>query len=316
MILQVLYLFFSKYFAYFCSITCITLIPISMKSGKTTHNIIDSVIPQARSRELVRIAIPVLVRWAKLGVTDKTYGDLIKEVWHTNTSSYIGSLLGNIEVVMRELRNVTGKQDIPSLNALCKKPKVGIPSDGFDFVYPNYSKLSLPEKRVFVAGINNKAVEYKHWDWVLNELDLKPAVIFTDEELLEISKPVYGGGGEGNEHKAMKEYIAAHPETIGIKGVSAFDTEHVLPSGDRLDVYFELKNGDRVAVEVKPSTSPDEDITRGIFQCVKYKAVMDAMRTIECGSFENWTLLVCGGEMSKQNTLLAEELVVKHIVNY
>lgn len=307
----------------FLEILCVFLqyhlystLPISMKSGKTTHNIIDSVIPQARSRELVRIAIPVLVRWAKLGLTDKTYGDLIKEVWHTNTSSYIGSLLGNIEVVMRELRNITGKQDIPSLNALCKKPKVGIPSDGFDFVYPNYSKLSLPEKRVFVAGINNKAVEYKHWDWVLNELDLKPAVIFTDEELLGISKPIYGGGGEGKEHKALKEYVAAHPETIGIKGVLAFDTEHVLPSGDRLDVYFELKNGERIAVEVKPSSSPDEDVSRGIFQCVKYKAVMEAVKTITYSNYEIKTLLVCGGLMSNQNKQLAEDLGAPYIDNY
>lgn len=283
-----------------------------IKEHNAKNNIIDTVIPQPRSRELVRIAIPVLVRWAKLGLTDKTYGDLIKEVWHTNTSSYIGSLLGDIEVVMRELRNVTGKQDIPSLNALCKKPKVGIPSDGFDFVYPNYSKLSLPEKRVFVAGINNKAVEYKHWDWVLNELDLKPAVIFTEEELLEISKPVYGSGGEGKEHKAMKEYIAAHPETIGIKGVSAFDPEHPLPSGDRLDVYFELKNGDCVAVEVKPSTSPDDDISRGIFQCVKYKAVMEAVKTITYSNYEIKTLLVCGGLMSDQNKQLAEDLRVEY----
>lgn len=280
-----------------------------------THNIIDSVIPQNRSRELVRIAIPILVRWAKLGLTDKTYGDLIQQVWHTNTSSYIGSLLGNVEMVIRRLREDTG-EDIPSLNALCKKPKVGIPSDGFDFVYPNYSKLSLPEKRVFVAGINNKAVQYKHWDWVLKELDLKPAVILTDEELLDISKPVYGGGGEGKEHKAMKEYIAAHPETIGVKRVLAFDTEHVLPSGDRLDVYFELKDGSCVAVEVKPSTSPDEDISRGIFQCVKYKAVMEAVKAITYGNYEIKTLLVCGGLMSDQNKQLAEGLEIKYIESF
>lgn len=276
------------------------------------NNIIDSIIPQPRSREIVRQMIPILIRWAKLGLTDKTYNDMNHALGYTKFSG-IGHQLGNVDRVMRVLGDETD-EDIPTLNALCKNSSTRLPSSGFSYVYKSYDGMTPQEKQIFVAGLNQKAIKYQKWDWVMKELELKPALIFTDEELLEVSKPIYGSGGEGKEHKALKEYIAAHPEAIGIKNVTVCDTEHILPSGDRLDVYFELKNGDRVAVEVKPSTSPDEDITRGIFQCVKYKAVMDAMRTIECGSFENWTLLVCGGEMSKQNTLLAEELDINSML--
>jgi hypothetical protein len=95
-------------------------------------NIIDTVIPTNRSRELVRLMIPIMVRWAKLGLTDKTYTDMLHILGYSRYQG-IGTQLGNVESVMRELKKQTG-MDIPTLNALCKKPKIGIPSDGFDFV--------------------------------------------------------------------------------------------------------------------------------------------------------------------------------------
>jgi len=42
-----------------------------------------------------------------------------------------------------------------------------------------------------------------------------------------------------------------------------------------LDVFFELPE-QWVCVEVKGKQSPKQDILRGIFQCVKYKAVLEA----------------------------------------
>lgn len=276
------------------------------------YNIIDTVISTPRSREIVRTIIPILVSWAKLGLTNKTYGDIIHALGYTRYSG-IGEQLGNVENVMRELRKVTG-EDIPTLNALVKQPKTGIPAEGFDFVYPNYSKLTLSEQQVFVAGINEKALNYQRWDWVLNELGLKPAKIFTAAELEKIS--TYGKGGEGAEHKAIKEFVYCNPYSVGIKDVKRKETEYVLPSGDRLDVYFELSNGNRIAVEVKPSTSPDDDITRGIFQCVKYKAVLEAIRKVDYGKYVVSELLVIAGEMSEQNKLLAEALDVQYIEQY
>jgi hypothetical protein len=49
-----------------------------------------------------------------------------------------------------------------------------------------------------------------------------------------------------------------------------------LPSGDCLDVSFR-GNKVWVAAEVKSSISAEGDIVRGLFQCVKYRAVMEAV---------------------------------------
>mgnify|MGYP000055488068 FL=1 len=272
-------------------------------------NIINSVIHTKRSQELVGQIIPILVGWAKYGLTNKTYGDLIHALGYTRYSG-IGDQLGNVETVMRELRKMTG-EDVPTLNALVKKN--GIPSDGFVFVSPNYNGLTLSEKLVFVAGINEKALNYQKWDWVLDQLGLQPSKIITEQELEAIS--VHGDGGEGKEHKAIKEFVYNNSESLGINGVIRKETEYPLPSGDRIDVYFETSDC-RYAIEVKPSTSPDDDITRGIFQCVKYKAVMEAIRKIGYDKYAVKTLLVTASGLSERNKKLAEALNVPYTENY
>ena len=267
-------------------------------------------------RELALMMIPVLIRWAQSS-WDKPhyYADLSNAIGYG--SSQIGDELGEIKDILVELSQKTNKT-IPPLNALAQQKSTGLPADGFDYVIPEYSKLSAASKAGEVKRINLEAHQYD-WDWVLKALDLEPAKIFTDEEVKELKKKTYVGygKGEGPEHKAIKEYIAEHPESIGIKKKVVFkETEHGLPSGDQLDVYFEFRNGNRMAIEVKPSTSPKEDITRGIFQCVKYQAVMDALRSVENGNYENSTLLVIGGKMSPGNKKLANDLGIEYIEEF
>ena len=66
-----------------------------------------------------------------------------------------------------------------------------------------------------------------------------------------------------------KNYVQQNPDKFGIKRVLSSSTEKMLLSADRLDVYFETQSNMHVAVEVKPQTTPEEDVMRGIFQCVK-----------------------------------------------
>lgn len=273
-------------------------------------NIINSVIHTTRSQELVRQIIPILVGWAKHGKTDKTYGDLIHALGYSRYSG-IGDQLGNVEKVLDKLRDVTS-EDIPTLNALVQKN--GIPSAGFKFVRSFYNSLTLPEKKSLVAGLNARAVNYTKWNWVLDQLGLQPTKIFTEKELEQLG--THYGGGEGEEHKALKKYICQHPECLNYKDIVFADTEHPLPSGDSLDVYFELSDGTHVAIEVKPSIAPDQDICRGVFQCVKYNAVMDALRKIECKGYEIEVLLVTAGKFSSQNKVLAEELDVEYVEGF
>lgn len=279
-------------------------------------NVIESVIRTNRSRELVSQIIPILISWAKLRLTNKTYGDLLSALGYTSYSG-IGRQLGNVETVLRKLRESTGAVDIPTLNALVKKPKLDRPADGFEFVYPNYKKLSVPEKKIFIAGINEKACAYTKWNWVLKELGLKEAIPLSEYQLNTIKNVQFNnGGGEGAEHKNLREYIFEHPERINSNNIVFKETEYILPSGDRLDVYFEFEDRKHVAIEVKPSTSPESDIIRGIFQCVKYQAVMEALKRIECQDYGIEVILLVAKKLSFQERTLVEELGISYIENF
>ena len=83
--------------------------------------------------------------------------------------------------------------------------------------------------------------------------------------------------GEGPNHKALRLWVRDHPSKIrGGYANFATDTEVVLDSADRVDVVY-YDPDSTVAIEVKSSDSDDTDLRRGIFQCIKYRAVMEAM---------------------------------------
>jgi len=270
-------------------------------------NIIDDIIPQEKSRELVKMIIPILIRWAKQGLTNKTYDDLNNELGYIRYSG-IGRQLGNIDDVFKRLGELTS-EEIPTLNALVKSKSTGLPSPGFSYVYTSYDDMSDDEKRLFVMGLNQKAFQYQHWDWVLSSLGLTPSVIDISTNAADIRSGKFNGaGGEGENHKELKEYIYNHPEVIGIKDIKAKEMEHILLSGDRLDVYFELTDDSKIAVEIKPSTSPDADVLRGLFQCVKYKCILDAEDKVYAKRANNAAILVIGGELSPENKKVQDTL--------
>lgn len=272
-------------------------------------NIIDSVVTTENSRKIVRVMIPLLIRWAKLGLTNKTYGDVNKVLGYERFSG-IGHQLYSIQNVIDALAEKFDRE-IPTLNCLVKNASTMLPSEGFEFVSAKYNDLDDAGKRMFVAGLDSEAVNYPYWDWVLTQLELKPISLFCENELKAITGANLQGGGEGEEHKKIKEYVYNHPESLGIEGVINKKLEHLLPSGDRLDVYFETEEDEHIAIEIKPSTSPEQDTFRGIFQCVKYQAVMDSYRAVDNGCYTNSTILVCAGSLRDNQKLLAEELGIE-----
>lgn len=267
----------------------------------------------ATNKEWALKMIPVLVRWAQ-GTWDKPhyYSDLTAAVGHK--TNQIGNVMGTIQDIIDNLQKQSGKE-IPTLNSLVFSKSSDLPSDGFDYVIKNYSTLSPDSKRGEVRKLNLQAHLYD-WNWVLDSLGLQPAKIFSSDDLSKMTASGQGFGGEGKEHKSIKEYICSHPESIGIKKVVTAKTEHELLSGDRLDVYFECKGNKHIAVEVKPLSSPDNDITRGIFQCVKYQAVMDAARVADYGNYNNEVILVMAGVMSDKNKQLANDLAIHYIEQF
>lgn len=267
----------------------------------------------ATNKEWALKMIPVLVRWAQ-GAWDKPhyYSDLTAAVGHK--TNQIGNVMGTIQDIIDDLQKQSGKK-IPTLNCLVFSKSSDLPSDGFDYVIKNYSKLSPDSQKGEVRKLNLQAHLYD-WNWVLDSLGLQPAKIFSSDDLSKMKTTGHGVGGEGKEHKSIKEYICSHPESIGIKKVVIAKTEHDILSGDRLDVYFECRGNKHIAIEVKPSSSPDYDITRGIFQCVKYQAVMDAARVADYGNYNNEVILVLAGVMSDKNKQLANDLAIHYIEQF
>lgn len=259
--------------------------------------------------------LPVLIYWATIDNKPHYYSDLSKAVGHT--TNQIGEVLGKIHDVFVELRKEKGFKDLPSLNGMIISQGTKLPSHGFDYVEPNYSQLSEDKKKAIVQRENERAMNYDKWDLVLEKLKLPPYKHpDNSEDKKKIRKGAFSkNGSEGPKHKALKEYIFEHPEAIGIKNVAYKEMEHILLSGDRLDVYFQLKNGTQIAVEIKSEISDDADILRGIFQCVKYKHILNAEQKIESQHNPYKSILVLGGTMPSEKMPIAIALRVKYFEN-
>lgn len=92
--------------------------------------------------------------------------------------------------------------------------------------------------------------------------------------------PAFTGSGESLHHHALKELVMKNPGIVGASKYAEVHPEYILPSQDRLDILFKQKKR-WTAVEVKSrvSDSVEGDYERGLYQIVKYRALIDAMRS-------------------------------------
>ena len=139
-------------------------------------------------------------------------------------------------------------------------------------------------------------------------LDLKPATSSHADESKITRSPGSFGAGESEAHKKLKKLIAEHPEVIGLpKSVGPGEVEHVFPSADAADVLFKRKS-EWVVAEVKPANATDVDIERGIFQCVKYVALMEAVQKRDGIVSSARAILVLGGALPQTLKVLVNTL--------
>jgi hypothetical protein len=94
----------------------------------------------------------------------------------------------------------------------------------------------------------------------------------------------YGRHGEGPNHRALRLWVCANPGRIRRKFANAkTETEVTLDSADRVDAVFNLKD-QVIAIEVKSRDSNAIDLRRGVYQCIKYRAILEAMDIRQAGS--------------------------------
>jgi len=247
---------------------------------------------QARAR----LALPILIRQAKAAGQTISYEDLAAELGMPNPRN-LNYPLGCIGDELNRLSKEWHKE-IPPIQALVVTKGAAVPGSGFDPFLKERGKVwkTSVERKAILKTYLAEIANYPYWDEVLSELGLKPAASKIDDI---IDKAMSLGGGEGPEHKALKEYVRSHPECVGLPAGSAEGSaEAALPSGDSIDVLFDRI--DRVvAVEVKPGSAPIHDVARGLFQCVKYQSVLQARADFKGDPRPIAIVLVLGDKLPK-----------------
>ncbi len=97
------------------------------------------------------------------------------------------------------------------------------------------------------------------------------------------------GGGEGPEHKALKEYVAADPaKALGENGLITENVEYQFPTGDRADIVLRDKYGRIIGLEVEVDVSDGQ--IDGLLQAIKYRRMMELVDN--CNPGDSRSMLV------------------------
>jgi hypothetical protein len=266
-------------------------------------------------QERARRALPLLVRQAQ-AQTKIYYSDLALELEMPNPRN-LNYVLGSIGQALQLLSAEWGEY-VPPLQCLVINKNTELPGEGVGWFITgleDFRKLSRKQQRELVNAELLKVFTYPKWLEVLTSLGLKPVSI--DYSGLLAKAAAFRGGGESEEHKRLKFYVAQHPEVINLpQTLSSGETEYTLPSGDSLDVLFRDKD-DWIAVEVKSSISGSTDILRGMFQCVKYRAVIEAYQATISLPQNARTILVLEGSLPAKMIPLKNILgieIIEHVV--
>lgn len=274
-----------------------------METGQVAEPIPGNKLYQQRAQR----AFPILVRQA-FANQPIYYSDLANELGMPNPRN-LNYVLGSIGQTVQRLSKKWG-EEIPPISCLVVSKTTGLPSGGLRWLVGDknaFAKLPLKQRRAIVNIELQKIFAYPRWLDVLHTLGLKyePA-----KDYSPLAKEVQQrrGKGESEYHKQFKEYVSQNPQILKLpKSIGPGLTEYPLPSGDIVDVLFKGKT-DWVAAEIKSRISDIADVYRGLYQCVKYRAVIEAYQS-ELGSLPSCrAVLVVEGEFPEELTKLKNVL--------
>lgn len=244
-----------------------------METSKVAEPISGDKLYQKRARKV----LPILVRQAEAGMTIY-YSALAREIGIPNPRT-LNYVLGSIGITMKNLSRAW-KQKVPPIQCIVSNKNTGFPGEGVGgfLTRKEFSSMSRKQKAALVNEHLRDIFSFPRWQDVLTELSLKPA---KSDYSIQVEKgAAFRGGGESNDHKRLKLYISRHPTAVGLpSNTPRGAVEFPLSSGDCADLCFQDRE-DWIAVEVKSALSSEADLIRGLFQCVKYKAVLEAMQAL------------------------------------
>jgi hypothetical protein len=274
---------------------------------------------QEWSAKYARLSLPVLVRLVEQQrgkpdheIPEFTYIDLARAVGQPRHAHPIHEALGTLGHALHELEEeqlpLLGK--IPPIELIVWSKGKGSPGDdGFAFIgifRKDLEGMSPALRRSTAGHIRSQILEYPYWRKILAELGLKPLTLDLPSVEAVISSPNADGfgGGESSEHRRLKLYLGAHYEELGIKGKFKPSFELALLSGDKADLMLDEVSGTRrYCIEVKSRISNEADLIRGVFQCVKYQAVLLAHERYEAAKSVNYTSKSIGVVLATERKL-------------
>ncbi len=212
----------------------------------------------------------------------------------------IETIDGKVEFILdmlNEARDGASEDELASL----AKSKYGLTSDIRQIQWrrgwlQSAGMLEKKDRRLYATDAGRK---------LLQERDARSVGSRASAPTVNLAE--FGGEGEGIEHKTLKEYVCENCERILSKisgrqvNVISRDMECELPSGDRVDVTARAE--DIIwHIEVKSKISTESDIRRGLYQCVKYKAVEKVRQRVDHSNStrEVKSLLVVENELSQE----------------
>lgn len=263
---------------------------------------------QTRARDV----LPILVRQAH-SANHITYGNLARDLGIPNPRN-LNYILGSVGQTLMDLSKEWG-EEIPPIQCLAINADNHTPGRGFGWFMPDpqaWKSMTPLQRRRITEGVEQQIYAYPRWARVLEALKLKPL----QEDFSDLLRQAacMRAGGESEAHKRLKEYVRVNPRLVGAKTNGRFGrTEELLPSGDRIDVFFDA-GSEWVAVECKPLTSDEADLTRGLYQCIKYAAVLRAMAAVNSShDVDARSVLVIAGALPERVRTLQVRLGVEVI---
>ncbi|WP_423928570.1 hypothetical protein [Candidatus Palauibacter sp.] len=244
---------------------------IDRTTDVTSYGLQGGKLYQQRARQ----ALPLLVRQVR-AEQPISYTDLAEELDMPNPRN-LNYVLGAIRDAMQALSD-SWRDEIPPIHALVYNKSTGLPGKGIfasSAEALQFRSASIKRRHEIVHRMLEEVYVFQRWDTVLQHFGIPPAEADT-AILSAVSLLRRSTGGESPEHEELKKRVALHPEWFGLqREAGPGDMEFVFGSADRVDVLFKSEKG-WMGVEVKSARSTEDDLARGLFQCVKYCALIEA----------------------------------------
>lgn len=261
-----------------------------------------------------RQALPILVRQAMIG-RPIFYSDLALELNMPNARN-LNYVLGAIGNTLLEIGKEWGEK-IPYLQSIVLNKATNLPGEGIAWFIENKQEFLQSSKRkkeqlfeVFLTEI----YLYPKWLQVLDFLGIAP---YQQDysALIDEGKHFSWSSGESEAHRTFKEWVFKNPQALNLPyQIKPLKMEYVFLSQDAVDVAFKGETT-FVGVEVKSKISRMPDILRGLFQCVKYHALIQAEQLFEPHRLDSQVILALEGAFPSALIPMKNQLGVEVIDN-